>query len=91
LKELVRYIREVEKAKGTGIKKKSELEGEVYEKARRSIHAKVDIPKGTKITKDMLIIKRPGYGIKPKFIEVVVGREAKRDIKEDEWITWDAV
>lgn len=91
LKELVRCIREVEKAKGTGIKKKSELEGEVYEKARRSIHAKVDILKETKITRDMLIIKRPGYGIKPKFIDVVVGREAKRDIKEDEWITWDAV
>ncbi|NOR77698.1 MAG: N-acetylneuraminate synthase [Methanophagales archaeon] len=91
LKELVRCIREVEKAKGTGIKKKSELEGEGYEKARRSIHAKVDILKETKITRDMLIIKRPGYGIKPKFIDVVVGREAKRDIKEDEWITWDAV
>jgi N-acetylneuraminate synthase/N,N'-diacetyllegionaminate synthase len=91
LKELVRCIREVEKAKGTGIKEKSELEGEGYEKARRSIHAKVDIQKGTKITRDMLIIKRPGYGIKPKFIDIVVGREAKRDIKEDEWIMWDIV
>ena len=39
----------------------------------------------------MLIIKRPGYGIKPKFIDVVDGREAKKDIKEDEWITWAAV
>jgi N-acetylneuraminate synthase/N,N'-diacetyllegionaminate synthase len=92
LKEMVRCIREVEKAKGTGIKEKSELESEeMYIKARRSIHAKVDILKETKITKDMLIIKRPGYGIKPKFIDVVVGREAKRDVKEDEWITWDAV
>lgn len=92
LKEIVRCIREVEKAKGSGIKEKSELEGEeMYVKARRSIHAKVDIPKGTKITRDMLIIKRPGYGIKPKFIDTVVGREVKRDIKEDEWITWDMV
>ena len=92
LKEMIRCIREVEKAKGSGIKEKSELEsGEMYIKARRSIHAKVDIPKGTKITRDMLIIKRPGYGIKPKFIDVVVGKEAKKDIKEDEWITWDIV
>ena len=37
------------------------------------------------------IIKRPEYGIKPKFIDMVVGREAKKDIKEDEWVTWDAV
>jgi N-acetylneuraminate synthase/N,N'-diacetyllegionaminate synthase len=92
LEEMVRCIREVEKAKGTGIKEKSELESdEMYIKARRSIHAKVDIPKETKITRDMLIIKRPGYGITSKFIDIVVGREAKRDIKEDEWITWDAV
>jgi len=92
LKEMVRCIREVEKAKGSGIKEKSELESEeMYIKARRSIHAKVDILKGTKVTRDMLIIKRPGYGIKPKFIDIVVGREAKSDIKEDEWITWDMV
>ena len=92
LKEMVRCAREVEKAKGTGIKEKSDLESEeMYVKARRSIHAKVYIPKGTKITRDMLIIKRPDYGIKPKFIDIVVGREAKRDIKEDEWITWDKV
>jgi N-acetylneuraminate synthase/N,N'-diacetyllegionaminate synthase len=92
LKEMVRCIREVEKAKGTGIKEKSDLESEeMYVKARRSIHAKVDIPKGMKITGDMLVIKRPGYGIKPKFIDIVVGREARRDIKGDEWITWDAV
>ena len=92
LKEMVRGIREVEKAKGSGIKEKSDLESEeMYVKARRSIHAKINIPKGTKITRDMLIIKRPGYGIKPRFIDMVVGREAKKDIREDEWISWDAV
>ena len=92
LKEMVRCIREVEKAKGSGIKEKSDLESEeMYVKARRSIHAKVDIPKGTKITRDMLIIKRPGYGIKPRFIDMVVGREAKKDIREDEWISWEMV
>ncbi len=92
LREMVKYIREVEKAKGSGVKEKSELEGEeMYVKARRSIHAKVDILKGTKITRGMLIVKRPGYGIKPKFIDVVIGKEAEKDIKEDEWITWEMV
>ncbi|MCK4733487.1 MAG: N-acetylneuraminate synthase family protein [Methanophagales archaeon] len=92
LKEMVRCIREVEKGKGNGIKEKSELESEeMYINARRSIHANVNIPKGTKISRDMLIIKRPGYGIKPKFIDFVVGRRAKRDIREDEWINEDIV
>jgi len=92
LKEMVKQIRDVEKALGDGKKlgyKPEELEN--FEKARRSIHAKVKIPKGTKITKDMIIIKRPGYGIKPKFIDIIIGREAKRDIEEDEWITWEMI
>jgi N-acetylneuraminate synthase/N,N'-diacetyllegionaminate synthase len=92
LKEMVKCIRDVEKARGSGIKEKSDLESEeIYVKARRSIHAKINIPKGAKITRDMLVIKRPGYGIKPKFIDVVIGREAKRDIKEDEWIIWEMI
>ena len=56
--------------------------------ARRSIHAACDIKSGTEITKDMLVVKRPGYGIKPKFIDVIAGRKAKGDISEDQWITW---
>jgi len=92
LKEMVMCIKEVEKAKGDGVKEKSKLErGEMYVKARRTIHAKVYIPQGTKIKRDMLIVKRPGYGIKPKFIDVIVGRPARKDIKADEWITWEMV
>ena len=91
-KEMVRCVREIEEAKGSGIKERSELEGdEMYVKARRSIHARVDISKGIRITRDMLIVKRPGYGIKPKFIDMVIGREAKKDIIEDEWILWEMV
>jgi len=92
LAEMVKCIRDVEKARGDGIKDKSALESEeAYVKARRSIHAKCFIPKGTKITRDMLIVKRPGYGIKPKFIDLVIGRAANRDIEEDDWINWEMI
>jgi N,N'-diacetyllegionaminate synthase len=92
LKQMIRNIRDMEKALGNGIKDRSPLEGEeMYTKARRSLHAKTDIAKGTKITRDHLSVKRPGYGIKPKHIDLLVGRIAKKDIKEDEWITWEMV
>lgn len=91
LQKLVSDIRDIEKAMGSGIKDKSKNEQEMYEKARRSIIAATDIPKGTKITKNKLIIKRPGYGIKPKYIDIIVGREAKTDIKAEQWITWDMI
>lgn len=92
LKELVSDIRAIDAAKGDGIKGRCSLEdAEVYKKARRSIIAKCDIPEGKRIRKEMLIIKRPGYGIAPKFIDIVVGRIARVNIKEDEWITWEMI
>jgi N-acetylneuraminate synthase/N,N'-diacetyllegionaminate synthase len=91
LKQMVQNIRDVEKAMGTGIIEKTKDEQEMYEKGRRSIIAAKDIPKGTKITQDMLIIKRPGLGIKPKFLNIVVGKTAKKDIQADQWLMWEDI
>jgi len=92
LAEMIRNIRDVESAMGTGIKQRCQSESEeMYLKARRSIHAGVDIPRGTAITRDMLVVKRPGYGIAPKDISLVVGRKARLDIHRDQWIVWDMI
>lgn len=89
LKHMIEQIRDVEKAQGDGVKKPSAQEEEMLHKGRRSIIAKTNIKKGEKITKNMLIVKRPGYGIKPKFIDEIIGKKAVNDIKEDQWITWE--
>ena len=39
----------------------------------------------------MLTVKRPGYGVKPRDIGLLVGRTANRDIPFDEVITWEMV
>ncbi len=89
---MVKNIREAEAAMGDGRKVgPAPEEEEMYKKARCSIHARVDIPKGIIITSNMLIVKRPGYGIKAKFKDIVIGRRAAFDIKEDQWITWEMV
>lgn len=90
LAELVRQVREVESAFGDGRKLgPAPEEMEFYEKARRSVHAAVDIPAGTVIEPDMLTCKRPGYGVRPKFLPLLTGRRAARYIAADEWITWE--
>lgn len=93
LKDMVAHIRDVEAALGDGLKQgPSDLESEeMYGKARRSVVAACEIPAGTRITPEMLTVKRPGFGVKPKFIEALVGRSATCDIEEDEVITWDMV
>jgi sialic acid synthase SpsE len=63
-------------------------EKKIMKLVRKSIVAKKDIPRGMKMTKEVLTIKRPGTGIEPKFLEKVVGKIAKIDIKKDELITF---
>lgn len=54
--------------------------------ARRSLVAAKDIPKGKIIEKSDLTFKRPAHGVSPKYINDVVGKEAKFDIMEDDII-----
>ena len=92
LKEMVRHIREVEAALGDGLKLgPAPEEQEMHQKARRSLVASRAIPRGAVIDRSMIAIKRPGYGIRPKLIDLLVGRVAKVDIEEDTVLTWDLV
>ena len=91
LKEMVGAIRDVEKALGTGIKIPTKEEEEIKKVARRSVVAKVGIPKGTTIAEYMLDVKRPGWGIAPKYINIIIGKKADENIKKDEIVTWKMI
>lgn len=93
LRDLVAHIRDVEVALGDGRKRgpSPEEEVEMYAKARRSVVAACAIPAGSIITREMLTVKRPGHGIRPKYLKALEGRVARLDIDEDEVVTWDMV
>ena len=58
---------------------------------QKCIYAANNIKKGKKIEIDDLIIKGPGGGILPKYIDIILGREVKNDIKKDMVIHWEDV
>lgn len=91
LREMVTEIRNVEKALGDGLKRLTREEKEIRRKARRSIVAKVEIRHGTVITEDMIDIKRPGVGLEPKHLNEIIGKRAKKDMKPDEFITFEKI
>lgn len=92
LRAMIQQIRHVEVALGDGGKRgPAPEEQEMFVKARRSVVAAVDIMAGAVITADMVMSKRPGYGIPARDIVQVVGRIAQRDIREDEVIEWGMV
>lgn len=91
LKKMIKNIRDTELALGSPIKFMPKSEKNLFKLARRSIIAKRNIPKDKIIERGDIIMKRPGYGIPPKFIDIILGRKAKKDIEEDDIITWDLV
>ncbi len=86
LKEMVKAVRDAEKILGNDIKKPTSKELIMRKTARKSIVANEDIPKGVRITKRMLAIKRPGTGLKPKYFYKILGRKTKQDISKDSLI-----
>ena len=87
LKQMIEAIRGVAKAMGDGSKMPTEEEKQIRDVVRRSLIARVNIPKGTVITEAMLGIKRPGTGVEPKLIDKVIGTVARRRIEQDEPLT----
>jgi N,N'-diacetyllegionaminate synthase len=57
----------------------------------RSLVAARDLPAGTVLTESMLRCKRPGTGIVPASLPVLVGRTIKRALRTDELLSWDDV
>jgi sialic acid synthase SpsE len=91
MRAMVDGIRTVEKALGKAEKGLEPMEKDAYLYARRSVTSKVAIPRGSAITREMLTYKRPGTGISPRHLDMVVGRVARQDIPEDTTITWEMV
>lgn len=88
-KSYVNAIRNTELLLGSGIKKPTENEKIIIKDVRRSIVAAEDLDIGTRITRGNINFKRPGYGIKPEFFEIIIGSRLKRDVKKDEVIKWN--
>jgi N,N'-diacetyllegionaminate synthase len=91
LKEMIAAIRIVEKALGNGIRRLTKDEETIKKAARRSLVARVDIPAGAVIKKDMLAIRRPGTGLEPIFMDSIVGEVTVKKIARGEVITRDKI
>jgi N-acetylneuraminate synthase len=94
LDAMVSAVRDTEAALGGGDKRVLDIEQELYEKARRAIHAVTDIKAGSTLTEDNIAVLRPGEreaGLQPRHYENVLGMTATRRIREGEGIRPDVL
>ena len=76
---------------GNGIKIIQPNEYDTLNTQRKSLYAAYNIEKGTTITDEMITIKGPGGGLLPKYLDIVIGRKAKKKIEADYPITWNVI
>jgi len=83
LKQLVDDVRVLEVALGNGKKVLLECETPAWKYARRSVVSSRSITKGSVLTADDLLLKRPGTGLAPEYYDRLIGRTLVRDVEED--------
>ncbi|MDE6117150.1 MAG: N-acetylneuraminate synthase, partial [Duncaniella sp.] len=86
LAEMVKAVRNIEMALGTGDKVVAESERPNIEVARKSIVAARDISSGEVFTEENIAVKRPGNGVSPMLWDDVIGQVAVKDFPYDSLI-----
>ena len=56
---------------------------------RRSIYIVKDIKAGDVLTSDNLKVIRPGLGLPPKYLTMVIGKKIKQDVNRGTALTWE--
>ena len=89
--KMVTGIRKVESAIGNGVKQPVKSEIEIASVARKSLVAAMDLKKGTILEVDNISIKRPGTGLPPSSLDLILGRRVIEDIKMGTLISMDSI
>lgn len=89
-KEMVKSIRDVEKALGKVCYELSEnvKKSKVF---ARSLFVVKDMKKGESITEENVRSIRPGYGMHPKYLKEIIGKKVKKDVKKGTPLSWDLI
>jgi N-acetylneuraminate synthase len=84
LKAMIRGVREIESAVGTGQKVLTPGEQSNLVVVRRSLVFTADLPPGTVLERRHLGAKRPASGLSPMELDRIVGRKLQRAVRRDD-------
>lgn len=90
-RKAVRNFERIIEVSGSGEKTVLPCENIPRKEARRSLVLTRDMKAGEIISAQDVMAKRPGTGISPQFVDIVVGRAVRKDISEDTVLTWDMI
>jgi N-acetylneuraminate synthase len=89
MKWLVEAVRNFEVMRGSGIKRPADSEKTTRRNNRKSVVLNRSVNAGERLSEQDIAVKRPGYGIGPKYFEQIVGRTVAADMEKDTVLTWN--
>lgn len=89
LEALVAQIRTVEQALGRSEKQPNASELPVREVVRKSVTLNRALAAGETVSRDAIVLLRPGNGIQPMELNKVVGRALRHDLPAHHTLQWD--
>lgn len=90
-KKAIANFKWIDTVLGSSEKTVLECEQVPRREARRSLVLARDMKIGDVIQKDDLMSKRPGTGISPEYLDIIIGRKLTKNLEEDTILTWDMV
>jgi sialic acid synthase SpsE len=91
LKDMVAQMREAEQAIGSPRKSRATEEEPLVRLGRRSLFVTRALRAGEKLSTDCIKVLRPGIGIDPQFLPLLLGKPVLRAMQADTPLTWDDV
>lgn len=91
MKNLVDFAVNSKNIIGDGVKVIQQSEFKIINSQRKSLYAKRNIKVGEKINNKNIIVKGPAGGILPKYINIIINRNARNEILQDHPITWNDI
>ncbi len=91
LKSMVELMRGAEQAIGSPRKSRTTEEEPLVRLGRRSIFVTRALRAGDRLTPDNIKVLRPGIGIDPQFLPLLLGRPVTRAMQADTPLSWDDV
>lgn len=64
---------------------------EASRRFRRSIYVTEDLAAGDELTRENVRIVRPGYGLAPRYLDLVLGRRVRRDVARGTALNWELI
>ncbi|MEW6108849.1 MAG: pseudaminic acid synthase [Nitrospirota bacterium] len=88
--QMVKAVRETEKALGSGIYELTE-KSKKNRDFSRSLFVVRDMKEGETFTSENVRSIRPGYGLHPKHLKEIIGRKAKHYIEKGTPLSWEMI